>query len=60
MVFLRMDMMKFAYFIAHRGLVLGEQLLSPSYIDMAVSALIAVGVTLGSGVSATLTVKKIS
>ncbi len=34
-----MDMMKFAYFIAHRGLVLGEQLLSPSYIDMAVSAL---------------------
>ncbi len=29
-------------------------------IDMAVSALIAVGVTLGSGVSATLTVKKIS
>ena len=34
-----MDMMKFAYFIAHSGLVLGEQLLSPSYIDMAVSAL---------------------
>lgn len=39
LVALPMDMLKFGYFIAHRGLVLGEQLLSPSYIDMAVSPL---------------------
>lgn len=31
-----------------------------SVIDMAISALVAVGVTLGSGVNATLTVKKIA
>ena len=35
------DLMKFGYLIAHRGLVLGEQLLSPSYIDLAVSPLTA-------------------
>lgn len=39
LVALPSDMMKFAYFIAHRGLVLGKQLISPSYIDLAVSAL---------------------
>lgn len=36
------------------------QLPANTVIDMAVSALIAVGVTLGSGTTATLTVKKIS
>lgn len=36
------------------------QLNSGSVIDMAVSALIAVGVTLGSGTSASLTVKRLS
>ncbi len=35
------DLLKFGYLIAHRGLVLGEQLLSPSYIDLAVSPLTA-------------------
>ncbi len=39
LVALPIDMMKFGYFIAHRGFVLGEQLLSSSYIDMAVSPL---------------------
>lgn len=34
-----MDLMKFGYFIEHRGCVLGQQLLSASYIDMAVSHL---------------------
>lgn len=34
-----MDLLKFGYFIAHRGNVLGTQLLSASYIDMAVSHL---------------------
>lgn len=34
-----MDLLKFGYFIAHRGYVLGQQLLSASYIDMAVSHL---------------------
>ena len=41
LVALSLDLMKFGYFIAHRGLVLGEQLISPSYIDMAVSPLTA-------------------
>lgn len=45
LVALPIDLMKFGYFIAHRGLVLGEQLLSPSYIDMAVSPLTANCVT---------------
>jgi len=45
LVALPLDLMKFGYFIAHRGQVLGEQLLSPSYIDMAVSALTANCVT---------------
>lgn len=39
LVALPMDIMKFGYFIAHRGLVAGKQLISPSYIDMAVSPL---------------------
>lgn len=34
-----LDLLKFGYFIAHRGRVLGQQLLSSSYIDMAVSHL---------------------
>lgn len=41
LVALPSDLMRFGYFIAHRGLVLGEQLLSPSYIDLAVSPLTA-------------------
>ncbi len=45
LVALPIDMMKFGYFIAHRGLVLGRQLLSSSYIDMAVSPLTASCVT---------------
>ncbi|MDE7277409.1 MAG: serine hydrolase, partial [Lachnospiraceae bacterium] len=34
-----LDLLKFGYFIAHRGCVLDQQLLSASYIDMAVSHL---------------------
>ena len=34
-----MDMLKFGYFLAHKGNVCGQQLLSASYIDMAVSNL---------------------
>lgn len=45
LVALPIDMMKFGYFIAHRGLVHGKQLLSSSYIDMAVSPLTANCVT---------------
>ncbi len=45
LVALPSDLMRFGYFIAHRGLVLGEQLLSPSYIDLAVSPLTATCVT---------------
>lgn len=45
LVALPMDLMKFGYFIAHRGLVLGRQLISPSYIDMAVSCLTETQVT---------------
>lgn len=45
LVALPLDLMKFGYFIAHRGLVLGKQLLSPSYIDMAVSPLTATYMT---------------
>ena len=41
LVALPIDLMKFGYFIAHRGLVLGEQMISPSYIDLAVSPLTA-------------------
>lgn len=41
LVALPLDLMKFGYFIAHRGLVLGRQLLSSSYIDLAVSPLTA-------------------
>lgn len=36
---LPMDLLKFAYFIEHRGLVDGKQLISPEYIDKAVSLL---------------------
>lgn len=39
LVALPMDLMKFGYFIAHKGLVLGRQLISPSYIDAATSCL---------------------
>lgn len=39
LVALPSDMLKFAYFIAHKGLVSGKQLISPSYIDLAVSPL---------------------
>ena len=39
LVALPLDMLKFGYFIAHKGLVLGKQLISPSYIDLAVSPL---------------------
>lgn len=45
LVALPSDLMKFGYFIAHRGLVCGEQLLSSSYIDLAVSPLTANCVT---------------
>lgn len=45
LVALPLDLMKFGYFVAHRGLVLGEQLLSASYIDLAVSPLTATCVT---------------
>lgn len=45
LVALPIDMMKFGYFIAHRGLVLGKQLISPSYIDMAVSPITATCMT---------------
>ncbi len=40
-----LDLVKFGYFIAHRGQILGESLLSSSYIDMAVSALTETCVT---------------
>jgi len=39
LVALPMDLLKFGYFIAHRGNILGTQLLSASYIDTAVSHL---------------------
>lgn len=39
LVALPMDMLKFGYFIAHRGLVDGKQLISSDYIDKAVSCL---------------------
>lgn len=39
LVALPMDMLKFGYFLAHKGCVCGQQLISPSYIDMAVSNL---------------------
>lgn len=39
LVALPLDMMKFGYFVAHKGFVLGKQLISPSYIDLAVSPL---------------------
>lgn len=39
LVALPMDMLKFGYFLAHKGFVCGKQLISPSYIDMAVSPL---------------------
>ena len=45
LVALASDLMKFGYFIAHRGLVCKEQLISPSYIDLAVSPLTANCVT---------------
>lgn len=45
LVALPLDMMKFGYFIAHRGFVLGKQLISPSYIDLAVSPLTETCVT---------------
>ena len=45
LVALPLDMMKFGYFIAHRGLVMGKQLISPSYIDLAVSSLTETCVT---------------
>ena len=45
LVALPLDMMKFGYFIAHRGFVLGKQLISPFYIDLAVSPLTETCVT---------------
>lgn len=45
LVALPMDLLKFGYFIAHRGLVCGRQLMSPDYIDMAVSCLSGTCVT---------------
>ncbi|MDE6916315.1 MAG: beta-lactamase family protein, partial [Lachnospiraceae bacterium] len=45
LVALPTDLMKFGYFIAHRGLVCKEQLLSSDYIDLAVSPLTANCVT---------------
>ncbi len=45
LVALPMDLLKFGYFIAHRGLVCGRQLISPAYIDMAVSCLSGTCVT---------------
>lgn len=45
LVALPMDLLKFGYFIAHRGLVCGRQLISPDYIDMAVSCLSGTCVT---------------
>lgn len=40
-----LDLMKFGYFIAHRGYVCHRQLLSPSFIEMAISCLSANSVT---------------
>ncbi len=37
LVALPMDMLKFGYFLAHKGFIGGQQLISPAYIDMAVS-----------------------
>ena len=45
LVALPMDLLKFGYFIAHRGLIEGKQLISPAYIDMAVSFLSETRVT---------------
>lgn len=45
LVALPMDLLKFGYFIAHRGMVCGRQLISPDYIDMAVSCLSGTCVT---------------
>lgn len=45
LVALPMDLLKFGYFIAHKGLVCGRQLISPDYIDMAVSCLSGTCVT---------------
>lgn len=45
LVALPIDLMKFGYFIAHKGLVSGRQLISPSYIDMAVSCLTETQIT---------------
>lgn len=39
LVALPRDLLKFGYFLAHRGNVCGQQLISASYIDMAVSKL---------------------
>lgn len=39
LVALPLDLMKFGYFIAHRGLVEGVQLITPSYIDLAAAPL---------------------
>lgn len=39
------DLLRFGYFIAHRGFVAGKQLISPAYIDMAVSLLSETRVT---------------
>lgn len=45
LVALPMDLMKFGYFIAHKGIVAGKQLISPSYIDMAISPLTETRIT---------------
>jgi len=45
LVALPLDMLKFGYFLAHKGQVLGRQLISPSYLDMAVSPLTETCVT---------------
>lgn len=45
LVALPMDLLRFGYFIAHRGLVCGKQLISQAYIDTAVSCLSGTCVT---------------
>lgn len=44
-VALPIDLLKLGYFISHKGNIMGKQLISASYIDMAVSCLTATQVT---------------
>ncbi len=44
-VALPMDLLKLGYFISHKGNVMGKQLISSSYIDMAISCLTETRVT---------------